>query len=376
MEKSMHDLEANKQKLDQKTEEHDPAKNNDVVESVTTKCTNSKQCGFSTQQHEDEKQLIVLKAEKVVVDENDKRLEDLRKEWGKEAYRAVVDTLVDLNEYNSGLRYSIPEIWNFDEGRRAHLKEVIQYLFQQWETHRKKDTNKYAAIVDLMADKERLIKRLTDFNALMGEKDKLLAEKNAAIGKLMAQDADKVKLIDKLSAKNNALLDAEKRKTQRLKQQIQKLAWELHSQKEELGKQTKELTGRKRNNYGDKETVEMNMESMDWCFGSLLDQGEILPKNLEDCTAPKSKEQNSSTSEDKKSEDQTMGQSYKCLEVEPDMLGKQLEGRSDVLGVLEPTNHPHHLPMVAMFSTPSQSMTWEAIYQMACVEYESPKTEM
>ncbi|MCL7045875.1 hypothetical protein MKW94_005185 [Papaver nudicaule] len=66
-----------------------------------------------------------------VMDENDERLKDLKKEYGNEVYEAVTTALKELMEYNPSGRYIVPELWNFREGRKATLKEVIAYILKQ-----------------------------------------------------------------------------------------------------------------------------------------------------------------------------------------------------------------------------------------------------
>ncbi|KAF2321502.1 hypothetical protein GH714_000151 [Hevea brasiliensis] len=68
-----------------------------------------------------------------IVDEEEK-LQNLKQEWGDEIYRAVVTALIELNEYNPSGRYVIPELWNFKEGRKATLKEVIGYIVKNIKT--------------------------------------------------------------------------------------------------------------------------------------------------------------------------------------------------------------------------------------------------
>ncbi|GAB4828119.1 hypothetical protein Ancab_035034 [Ancistrocladus abbreviatus] len=69
-----------------------------------------------------------------MIDENDEELKELREEWGDKVYKAVVDAMLDMNEYNPSGRYVVRELWNFKEGRRASLKEVIRYIIKQWKT--------------------------------------------------------------------------------------------------------------------------------------------------------------------------------------------------------------------------------------------------
>ena len=72
------------------------------------------------------------------VDENDKKLQGLRDEYGMEVYEAVANALLELEEYNPSGRYAVPEIWNWKEGRRACLKEIIEYIIRQLKTHKRK----------------------------------------------------------------------------------------------------------------------------------------------------------------------------------------------------------------------------------------------
>ncbi|KAH9715744.1 factor of DNA methylation 1 [Citrus sinensis] len=64
---------------------------------------------------------------KEIIDEEDEKIKSL-KELGDEIYMAVTTALKELNEYNPSGRYVIPDLWNFKEGRKATLKEVISYI--------------------------------------------------------------------------------------------------------------------------------------------------------------------------------------------------------------------------------------------------------
>lgn len=69
-----------------------------------------------------------------IINEDDIKLKELRSVWGEAVYKAVSDALLELNEYNSSGRYPVPELWNFNKGRKASLKEGIECLIQQLTT--------------------------------------------------------------------------------------------------------------------------------------------------------------------------------------------------------------------------------------------------
>lgn len=73
-----------------------------------------------------------------VIDENDEELGKLKQEFGDEIYDAVTVALKEIEEYNPSGRYAIPELWNFKEGRKATLKEVISYIFKQVKAQKRK----------------------------------------------------------------------------------------------------------------------------------------------------------------------------------------------------------------------------------------------
>lgn len=68
------------------------------------------------------------------IDEEDVEIKGLRTEWGEAVYNAVVNALLELNEYNPSGRYVISELWNFKEDRKATLKEVIECVIQEFKT--------------------------------------------------------------------------------------------------------------------------------------------------------------------------------------------------------------------------------------------------
>ncbi|GLT62730.1 hypothetical protein SLA2020_353440 [Shorea laevis] len=67
-----------------------------------------------------------------MIDEDDEKLRDLKNEFGDEACNAVTTALKELNEYNPSGRYTVQELWNFTEGRRATLGEGAVHILQQW----------------------------------------------------------------------------------------------------------------------------------------------------------------------------------------------------------------------------------------------------
>lgn len=75
-----------------------------------------------------------------VINDEDESLKKLKDEWGEDVYNAVVTALKELNEYNPSGRYIVQELWNFKEGRKATLKEVIAYVVKAIKSLKRKRT--------------------------------------------------------------------------------------------------------------------------------------------------------------------------------------------------------------------------------------------
>ncbi|KAH9603313.1 hypothetical protein KSS87_017115 [Heliosperma pusillum] len=73
-----------------------------------------------------------------VIDEEDIKLKELKGAWGEAAYAAVVNALLELSDYNPSGRYVVSELWNYKEGRKASLKEGIDFLIQRLMTKSQK----------------------------------------------------------------------------------------------------------------------------------------------------------------------------------------------------------------------------------------------
>lgn len=63
------------------------------------------------------------------MNEEDESLRSFKQHWGGEAYSAVVMALEELHEYNPSGRCVVPELWNFNENRKAKLDEIIRCFF-------------------------------------------------------------------------------------------------------------------------------------------------------------------------------------------------------------------------------------------------------
>lgn len=68
------------------------------------------------------------------MNENDPKLRQLRTEYGDSVCSAVKVTLTELNEYCPQGRHAVNELWNFREGKKATMAEVVKYIFEQLKT--------------------------------------------------------------------------------------------------------------------------------------------------------------------------------------------------------------------------------------------------
>ncbi|XP_022755771.1 factor of DNA methylation 4 isoform X2 [Durio zibethinus] len=75
---------------------------------------------------------------KEILDEEDEKLIAVKTEFGDEVYTAVTMALAQMNEYNPSGRYIVPELWNFNEGRKATLTEGVQHLLKQWKQYKRR----------------------------------------------------------------------------------------------------------------------------------------------------------------------------------------------------------------------------------------------
>ena len=73
-----------------------------------------------------------------IINDADEKLQKLKQEWGDEIYTAVITSLKEINEYNPSGGYTVFELWNYKEGRKATLKEVIQYILKSLKTLKRK----------------------------------------------------------------------------------------------------------------------------------------------------------------------------------------------------------------------------------------------
>ncbi|KAM7259212.1 hypothetical protein ACFE04_014953 [Oxalis oulophora] len=66
-----------------------------------------------------------------IIDEDDRTLKYVKRDLGVQVYEAVKRALTELNEYNPSGRYIVPELWNFEENRKARSSECATKL-RKW----------------------------------------------------------------------------------------------------------------------------------------------------------------------------------------------------------------------------------------------------
>uniref|UniRef100_A0A0A9D527 Factor of DNA methylation 1-5/IDN2 domain-containing protein n=1 Tax=Arundo donax TaxID=35708 RepID=A0A0A9D527_ARUDO len=68
---------------------------------------------------------------KEVVDDDDAELKQLLTEYGDDVCDAVKAALSEMIQHNRSGGYAVPKLWNFSEGRKATMKEVVKYVTEQ-----------------------------------------------------------------------------------------------------------------------------------------------------------------------------------------------------------------------------------------------------
>ncbi|GJM95372.1 hypothetical protein PR202_ga12100 [Eleusine coracana subsp. coracana] len=67
-----------------------------------------------------------------IVNVDDDKLQELKSAWGEVAHDAVVKALMEMQEYNRLSDRSIAyELWNYKEGRKATIREGVEYMCTQ-----------------------------------------------------------------------------------------------------------------------------------------------------------------------------------------------------------------------------------------------------
>ncbi|KAL3334304.1 hypothetical protein AABB24_030837, partial [Solanum stoloniferum] len=74
-----------------------------------------------------------------VIDDEDEKLKDLKKNYGDEVCKAVTAALMEVNDYNPSGRYIISELWNYAVNKKATLEEGVTVLLNMWKKKRGSD---------------------------------------------------------------------------------------------------------------------------------------------------------------------------------------------------------------------------------------------
>jgi hypothetical protein len=69
---------------------------------------------------------------KEIVNVDDEKLQELKRDYGEGAHKAVMNALMEMKEYNVLADRSIAyELWNYKDGRKATLRECVEYVCNQ-----------------------------------------------------------------------------------------------------------------------------------------------------------------------------------------------------------------------------------------------------
>ncbi|KAJ1375562.1 putative domain XH, partial [Sesbania bispinosa] len=80
--------------------------------------------------------IVTVEGKSMEVIYEDEKLKGLKNDIGEGAYKAVVEALKEMNEYNPIARCVIPELWNYKQGRSATSLEGVRFLLKQWRNER------------------------------------------------------------------------------------------------------------------------------------------------------------------------------------------------------------------------------------------------
>ncbi|KAK4754577.1 hypothetical protein SAY87_002681 [Trapa incisa] len=84
-------------------------------------------------------QIIQVDGEaKRIIKSEDEKLRGRKEELGEKAYNAVINALVEVNEFNASGSYVVSELWNYKERRKATLEEGVDVLLDFWNTQKRK----------------------------------------------------------------------------------------------------------------------------------------------------------------------------------------------------------------------------------------------